>query len=108
MGEKPEMRGATTKSALLAWVPAGLLTRMRPLRASTGTVATIRVSDETLKSAAIVPNWTTVAVEKPAPLMTTCVPGLPWVGEKRLMTGAARASDTGRKNGRATALVPAR
>ena len=97
-GEKPEIRGATTKSALLAWVPDGLVTRMGPLRASTGTVATIRVSDETLKSAALVPNWTILAVEKPTPLMTTCVPGLPCVGEKPLMTGVAQACDPGRNN----------
>jgi len=41
-------------------------------------------------------NFTCVAVEKPEPLMTTCVPGLPMAGEKLLTTGAAQVTGPAR------------
>src|SRR5437870_1049728 len=64
-GEKPEMRGATRKLPLLTPVPVGFVTRICPLVASNGTVAAIRASEVTLKSAIVVSNFTCVAVEKP-------------------------------------------
>ena len=95
-GEKPEMRGATRKLPLLTPVPVGFVTRICPLVASNGTVAAIRASEVTLKSAIVVSNFTCVAVEKPDPLMTTCVPGLPVAGEKLLTTGAAQVTGPAR------------
>ena len=68
----------------------------RALVASNGTVACSRASEVTLKSAIVVSNFTCVAVEKPDPLMTTCVPGLPVAGEKLLTTGAAQVTGPAR------------
>src|SRR5438105_5051073 len=83
-GEKPVTRGAPDKAPPLT--PVGiesvLVTRIGPVVASAGTVATMRVSAVTLKSASAVSNLTSLAVEKPDPLITTCVPGLPNAGEK--------------------------
>src|SRR2546430_9025799 len=66
-GTKPATRGATRKLLLLTPVGTGsaLVTRMGPVVASNGTVATTRVSDATLKSASAVSNLTSLAVEKP-------------------------------------------
>ena len=97
-GKKPEMRGATRKVPLLTPVPVGFVTRICPLLAFRGTVVIIRASEEALKSAIVVSNFTCVAVEKPDPLMTIWVPGLPTPGEKLLMTGAARTAAPARES----------
>src|SRR5438093_381343 len=107
-GAKPVMRGATRNVALLAPVPLGLVTLTGPVVASEGTVAIIRVSDETAKSPGAAPNWTRVTVEKPEPLMTIWLPGLPWLGEKLRTTGTARSRGPRNKNRSTNARVPAR
>src|SRR5439155_9659140 len=107
-GENPVMRGATRKSLAVFAVPVGLVMRIGPMVASTGTVAVIRVSDATVKSAGAVSNLTSVAVAKPDPLITTWVPGRPRAGEKLPTTGSARSGPPHRKNETASAPAPAR
>src|SRR5439155_5378142 len=51
------------------------------------------MSEAALKSAKAVSNFTSVAVEKPAPLMITCVPGFPRAGAKPVTDGAASATN---------------
>ena len=51
-----------------------------------------------VKSAAAALNFTSVAVEKPDPLTTIWVPGLPCVGEKPVTTGVAQAAGPARKS----------
>ena len=107
-GEKPVTRGATRKLPLpRPMAPRESVTRMGPVVASTGTIATIRESEVTLKSATVVSKLTNAAVEKPEPTIRTCVPGLPTSGEKLLRTGAAKVSSAARRNGRNNAGAPA-
>src|SRR6266704_833292 len=63
------------------------------------------MSDAALKSAKAVSNFTSVAVEKPEPLMTTCVPGFPTAGVKLVTVGAASAIN--RLNRKTQLVVPA-
>ena len=59
------------EQAPLTPVPVGLVTRILPVVASGGTMATMRLSAVALKSANEFSNRTSVAVESPAPLIAT-------------------------------------
>src|SRR2546430_13534404 len=89
-GSTSVMRGATTKLLLLSPKTDGETeTRIFPVVASGGTVATMRFTAVTMKSATVPLNSTFVAELKSDPLITTCVPGLPEPGEKLATDGAA-------------------
>jgi hypothetical protein len=68
-------------------VPAGVLTRIVPLVAPAGTVATIRFEDSKEKAAATPLKVTEVTVARLPPSMKTGVPGGPALGENSEIAG---------------------
>jgi hypothetical protein len=68
--------------------PAEVVTAIGPVVARLGTVALIDVADVTLKLAVARLNVTPVVPERPPPLIVTCVPTGPLLGEKPEMLGS--------------------
>ena len=76
------------KALVLVPVPEALVTLMAPEVAPAGTVVVIRVSETTVKVAAVPWKATAVVPVKLLPDSVTLVSGVPLVGEKELTTGA--------------------
>src|SRR5947207_3038888 len=70
----------TVKSLVLSAKPAGVVTLILPVVAPLGTVVSIRVSETTVKVAALPLKATAVAPMKFVPVMVTAVPTGPLVG----------------------------
>ena len=65
-----------------------MVTDIRPVVASTGTVALIELRDTTVKDdASSPPNFTEVAPIKPLPPIYTCVPAVPEAGVRDVIIG---------------------
>jgi hypothetical protein len=79
---------STVKSAALIDVPAAFSTLIGPVSAPVGTLVSIRMSDTTVKLAAVPSNATADVPVKPVPSIVTAVPIGPLVGLKELMLGA--------------------
>ena len=87
VGVNPVIRGATVKLAALVAVPPGVVTLMGPVVAFAGTVAVICVLLLTVNAAATPLNLTAVAPVNAGPVIVTCVPGAPLVGENVVIPG---------------------
>ncbi len=91
-GENDVMCGrelVTVKTFELTAVPPGVVTRIRPVSAPTGTVAVIFVAETTVKVADLNRKVTEVTPVKFVPLMVTTVPTGPLVGVNEVIVGAA-------------------
>src|SRR5688572_14861391 len=77
----------TVKFPLLVAVPPGVVTPILPVVAPAGTAARICVLDTTPKAAGVPLKRTLVVPEKRVPVMVTCVPTGPLVGENEPMVG---------------------
>ena len=90
MGVKELITGVEmmVKALVLVPVPEALVTLMAPEVAPAGTVVVIRVSEATVKVAAVPWKATAVVPVKLLPDSVTLVSGVPLVGEKELTTGA--------------------
>ena len=87
-GVNPVIRGATVKVAALVAVPPGVVTLIGPVVAVAGTVAVICVLLLTVNAAATPLNLAAVAPVNAEPVIVTCVPGAPLVGENDVIVGA--------------------
>ena len=90
VGAKELMLGGkrTVKSFALMAVPSGTVTRILPVVAPTGTLARICVLESIVKVvAATLLNETCDALAKLFPVMVTCAPTRPEVGENELILG---------------------
>ncbi len=87
-GEMAVMVGVSVKVVLEPETPRALVTAMKPLAASAGTVRVICVSLLTVNTASAPPTVTPVAPVKPVPVRTTDWPVRAWTGEKEVRTGA--------------------
>jgi hypothetical protein len=86
--------GTTVNEALLAPVPAGVVTLTGPLVAPAGTVAVTSPSESTAKPAGAPLKATPVAPANPAPLRVTLAPAGPEAGVKPSTRGGAGAATT--------------
>lgn len=96
------MTPGTTSVVVAVNVPdapevSGVITRIAPVLAPSGTDVTMEVAESTVKRAATPLKVTDVAFEKPLPLRVTEVPTPPDNGVTELMTGRiAKPADTDR------------
>ena len=88
-GENPYTLGCTVNFVDVVAEPAELVTVMGPVVAAFGAITVICVSEATAKPPVAPLKATAVVPVKWAPVMLTCVPAVPLVGEKELMVGAA-------------------
>jgi hypothetical protein len=86
---KPEP--VTVKELALVAVPMGVVTRIGPVVAPTGTVARIWLAESTVKLAFVLLKLTWVAPVKPLPVIVTCVPTGPLPGVKLEIAGPLKA-----------------
>jgi hypothetical protein len=88
LGVKLVIAGVTVKLVVLAAEPAAVVTPITPLVAVLGSVATTLVADFTVKLVAVTPlNLTAVVPERLVPVIVTCVPPVPVLGEIALTVG---------------------
>ena len=80
----------TVKLLALVAVPLGVVTLHAPVMAPAGTVATIVVSEFTVKLALTALSATAVAPVKFAPLIVTLLPTRPLAGVKLVIVGGLR------------------
>src|SRR6185312_13355671 len=93
----------TVNDAVLAPVPAGVVTAIGPVAAPAGTVAVIWVAELTVNVAALPPKVTAVAPVKPLPVLVTDVPTGPEVGVNEETVGAGACPGVGMGSGVAEA-----
>ena len=88
VGLKVVILGTGLNIPVLVEVPSGPITLIVAIIASAGTVARIEVADRTVKSVALMlPNCTSVAPDKPVPVIVTLVPAMPETGVNEVIFG---------------------
>ena len=80
----------TLKAVRDVAVPPADFTTILPVFVPASTRAVILVHDTTVKRAFLPLKVTMVTPQKPEPVIVTCVPTLPLLGVKRVMTGMTR------------------